>query len=200
MRMVGVCLRRRWVGAFSGLVVVSAALSSPAWAAAPKWGAPEPEVRACVERAAEAFEVESIVIWTLLDVESGTVGKVSRNTNGTVDIGPMQINSIHLPRLEKLGVTLEQLRDNLCTNINVGTWIFKQEYARTKNIAQAVASYHSRTPRHQARYLGLAVAALERRIARAKAEEAATPPPLPPPAKPLVVPRPSTLRVIARAE
>lgn len=198
--MSGGSSRRRVVGALPVVAVLVAGVCGPAWAGAPKWGAPEGEVRACVEKAAQAFEVEPIVIWTLLDVESGTVGKVSRNTNGTVDIGPMQINSIHLPRLEKLGVTLEQLRDNLCTNINVGTWIFKQEYARTKNVAQAVASYHSRTPRHQARYLGLAVAALERRIARAQAEEAVTQPAPPPPSKPLYVPRPSTLRVIARAE
>lgn len=132
----------------------------------PRWGAPQEKVEECVNDAAEAFGIEPIVLWTLLDVESGTVGRTSRNTNGTEDIGPMQINTIHLPHLAQYGIDYSTLRDNLCININVGAYIFTREYAQTKNVAMAIARYHSRTPRHQQRYLGLAIAALDRRIAQ----------------------------------
>lgn len=147
------------------LLLAIFASQAPA-AQAQKWGAPLSEVTSCVKKASSAFGVSEVVIWTLLDVESGTLGKVSMNTNKTVDIGPMQINSIHLPRLAKMGITEHQLKNTLCTNINVGAWIYASEYASTRDVAKAIARYHSRTPKFQSRYLGLAINALNRRIAQ----------------------------------
>lgn len=124
----------------------------------------------CVNHAAKTFRVPDLAIWLILDVEAGTVGKVSQNTNRTYDIGPMQINSIWLKRLAPYGISETQVRDNLCMNIYVGTWIFTKELQRHQTISKALAYYHSPTPKHQHRYLGLIQKALERRVAKLKGE------------------------------
>ena len=51
----------------------------------------------CIESAAAAHRLPAGVIVTLLQVEGGSLGRVSQNTNATVDIGPMQVNTIWVP-------------------------------------------------------------------------------------------------------
>lgn len=134
----------------------------------------DPATAACIQRAAEGFSVPELPLWIILDVERGTLGRVSGNTNGSYDIGPMQINSTWLPRLAKLGVSEHQLLNDLCTNIFVGAWVFAHEYQRFDgDVGRAIAHYHSPTPRHQQRYLGLIQGAIARRMrAMARAAQA----------------------------
>lgn len=125
----------------------------------------DPATAACIRRAAEGFSVPELPLWIILDVERGTVGRVSGNTNGSYDIGPMQINSTWLPRLAKLGVSEHQVLNDLCTNIFVGAWVFAHEYKRFDgDVGRAIAHYHSPTARHQQRYLGLIQGAITRRM------------------------------------
>lgn len=132
-----------------------------------------PDTARCVAHAAETFRVPELPLWVLLDVEAGRVGAVSRNTNGSYDIGPMQINSSWLKRLGPAGISEHMIRDNLCINIYVGTWIFAKELQRHGgDMPKAFATYHSPTPRFQYRYLGLIQSALERRVQRMKLEAA----------------------------
>lgn len=128
---------------------------------------------ACVRASAQAFRVPELSIWLILDVERGTVGRVSQNKNGTYDIGPMQVNSIWLKKIAPYGISEPQLRDNLCMNIYVGTWIFAQELQRHGTLPKAFAYYHSPTARFQQRYLGLIQNALARRQARMQQDIAA---------------------------
>jgi hypothetical protein len=53
----------------------------------------------CINQAAVTFYVPATVILSVLAVENGTVGMAKRNTNGTYDFGPMQINSIWLNKI-----------------------------------------------------------------------------------------------------
>lgn len=131
---------------------------------------PEP-VAQCIAQAAQAFRIPELPLWIILDVERGTLGRVSRNTNGTYDMGPMQINSIWLKRLAPYGITEHQVLNNLCMNIYVGAWIFTKELKEHGTLPKAIANYHSPTPKHQMRYLGLIQRALERRMARIRQEQ-----------------------------
>lgn len=132
-----------------------------------------PDTAQCVTHAAQTFRVPELPLWALLDVEGGRVGAVSRNTNGSYDIGPMQINSTWLPTLGRSGISERMVRDNLCMNIYVGTWIFAKELQRHGgDMPKAFATYHSPTPRFQYRYLGLIQSALEKRVGRMKQEAA----------------------------
>lgn len=126
----------------------------------------------CVSEAAARFQVPELALWVLLDVEAGTVGRVSGNTNGSYDIGPMQINSWWLGRLASRGITEDMILNNLCMNIAVGAWILAQELERHKDLVKAMAHYHSPTPHLQKRYLGLVVGAIDKRLGALKREGA----------------------------
>lgn len=123
-----------------------------------------PQTQTCITTAASAFAIPETPLWVILDVERGQVGKVSRNSNGTYDIGPMQINSAWLGRLRRMGISEQDLLYNRCINIYVGAWIFTKEYQRFGDLAKAIAHYHSPTAVHQRRYLGLIQQAIQRRI------------------------------------
>lgn len=149
------------------LVLLGAAVA-PAHAA--RLDSDDPEEAKCIATAAASFRVPELALWVLRDVEAGTVGKVSSNTDGSYDIGPMQINSWWLSRLAKRGITEEMVLHNLCMNVAVGAWILAQELDRHKDLSKAIAHYHSPTPRHQKRYLGLVVGAIDKRLAALKRE------------------------------
>ena len=129
----------------------------------------EARIQACIAQAATTFDIDIVAMQVLREIEGGQEGTVSSNDNGTVDLGPMQINSRWKSTLDKVGVSLESVRDNACVNAMVAAWIFKQELRATGNTIQAMARYHSPTPYYQARYLARALQIVQRQ------REAATP-------------------------
>lgn len=70
---------------------------------------------------------------------------ISRNTNSTLDIGLMGINTVHLPELGRYGVTPEMLRDP-CQSAFAGAYLLKKQILRFGYTWTAVGAYHSRTP------------------------------------------------------
>lgn len=113
----------------------------------------------CLGDASRRFRVPASLIRAIMDVEGGTEGRVSYNTNGSYDIGPMQINSIWLADVEKRGGSLQLLLHHRCANIHFGTWLLSRELGGidplridTGSFWRAVGNYHSRTPEHNAAY------------------------------------------------
>lgn len=76
---------------------------------------------------------------------------IHKNKNGSIDIGCMQINSIHLPELAKYAITKESLL-NPCTNIFVGARLYKKMVVKYGNTWTAVGAYHSETPKYREVY------------------------------------------------
>jgi hypothetical protein len=127
----------------------------------------DPQTRMCVEKASTIFHVETMPLYVILDVEGGTVGENSKlNKDLSYDIGKAQINSQHLGKLAARGIDEATLRNNLCVNIFVQAWLYKDGRSRSKSMAEAIALYHSPTPEVQAAYLQLIEHAIERRQAR----------------------------------
>ena len=127
--------------------------------AAPHW----PNAR-CVLQAAHAFRVSPWALVGILHVEGGRPGQILyHNTNGSADIGPMQINSLWLPRLAKAGITTRQLADDGCINVAVGAAILAT-YVRASggNIGVAIGWYHSHTQPLATRYRLRVARAIER--------------------------------------
>jgi hypothetical protein len=148
------------------LILLLASVSS-VHAAAPNGD--DPRYQSCIDTASTAFKTNPLLIKVLIDVEGGRPGTERRNTNGTFDLGVMQVNDkVWLPTLKRFGINREALRDNACLNIFSGTYIFMTEYSRVQDIGLALANYHSKTKQHQARYLGLVSRAIERRMALAR--------------------------------
>jgi len=84
------------------------------------------------------------------------------NRNGTVDIGCMQINSIHLPELANYGISARELMDS-CINIFVGAHHYKKMVLKYGNTWKAVGAYHSETPERRDAY-AKSVEAIFRRL------------------------------------
>lgn len=114
---------------------------------------------ACLMLASQTYSIPPAVLVGIYKAEGGKVGQEVRNTNGSYDLGPMQINTIWMPDLAKRwGVSEETarkwVRDDACTNVGVAAWIFKSHLNETGSLSQAIAHYHSRTPVHGTKYKG----------------------------------------------
>ncbi|MDR1050941.1 MAG: lytic transglycosylase domain-containing protein [Deltaproteobacteria bacterium] len=107
----------------------------------------------CLRDTSDRFEVPLSLLLLVMDAESGTVGETSGNTNGSYDMGPMQINSLWLPVLAGLGIGERQVVDHGCLNLAVGAWILRGHLRRTGSFEQAAADYHSRSKRLGGKYL-----------------------------------------------
>ena len=116
-------------------------------------------VRGCITAAAEIHHLPPAVLVILLDVEGGALGRVTRNANGTVDIGPMQVNQIWLPRIAAHWRASEAaartaLRDDFCANLEGGAWILRQAIDEAHGDFWAgVGLYHSHDPGYRSAYL-----------------------------------------------
>jgi soluble lytic murein transglycosylase-like protein len=109
----------------------------------------------CVQSAAEFHGVNPHLLLAVLQVESGLNPRaVGKNTNGTVDLGIGQINSMHLPELQRYGVTEKHLLD-ACKGAYVSAWFLKRGLERHGYTWFGAAAYHSVTPVHNTRYQGL---------------------------------------------
>lgn len=106
----------------------------------------------CVAPAALRHGVNPQILRAILQVESAMRPHVvQRNTNGSVDVGMAQINSVHFPELAQWGITPKQLLDP-CVAAHVAAWHLKRGLVRHGNTWFGVAAYHSVTPEHNARY------------------------------------------------
>lgn len=98
----------------------------------------------CWEEVASRYDLEPELLLAIASVESGLRAQAMNyaNLNGTRDIGLMQINSIHLPRLLKHGITEERLLNEPCLSIEVGASILAEFIQRFGYNWTAVGAYN----------------------------------------------------------
>jgi hypothetical protein len=147
--------RRGAIAALSGAVLAIRLVSAgPALA-------DKAMIEGCLKAAAELHHVPAGVLVLLINVEAGRLGAVSPNTNGTVDIGPMQVNDTWVAKIAgHWGASREAayraLRDNFCANVEGGAWILKQALDEAHgDLWEGVALYHSHAPIHKLEYMRL---------------------------------------------
>lgn len=99
----------------------------------------------CINKAAIQYHIPAVIIISVLRMENGHVGDAIRNKNGTYDYGPMQINSIWLPEINKYGYTRAAIQYDPCANVKVGTWLLSKAIADDKTLWKGVGNYHSHT-------------------------------------------------------
>src|SRR5277367_4903703 len=118
--------------------------------------ADEAMIEGCLKAAAEVHHVPAGVLVLLLSVEAGRLGAVSQNANGTVYIGPMQVNDIWLSKIAAHWGAYRALRDNFCANVEGGAWILRQALDEARgDLWEGVALYHSHSPVHKLEYMRL---------------------------------------------
>lgn len=115
----------------------------------------------CIRAASQGYEVHPDILYAILLVEGGTVGANSKpNENGSYDIGPFQINSMHRSKLISMGISEEELRDNGCLNAAVAAWHLHSvltpdvlgSVKDEDSYLSAIARYHSATPKYNLIY------------------------------------------------
>lgn len=110
----------------------------------------------CVTAAARAYEgVSPLMLKTVIAVEGGQVGTVRKNTDGSFDLGIMQINTINLKDIAKnLGFSARDLLLDGCKNIKSGAWLLSRHLKDTDgSYWLAMGNYHSKTPPLRLKYL-----------------------------------------------
>lgn len=101
---------------------------------------------ACWDEAAQRYQVSSALLYAIARTESGLNPlAVGRNSNGSRDIGLMQINSSWLPTLAAHGINERDLFEP-CTNIHVGAWVLAGNFSRLGYTWDAVGAYNARSP------------------------------------------------------
>lgn len=114
-------------------------------------------IEKCVNYSARHFKLNPLVIKSIIKVEGGKIGTMSRNSNGTYDMGIMQINTIHLPDIKKKypQVSWREVAYSPCVNIGIGSWILSQRLREVDSDRYwiGVGNYHSKTKKYRDRYL-----------------------------------------------
>ncbi len=121
----------------------------------------------CIFAASQTYAVPPSVILGVLQVEGGRVGMASKNTNGSYDLGPMQINTLWVPQLARHWNVPEKkphqlARDDACINIGVGAWILRTKMNEAGSLYKGIAHYHSATPHLGQKYRQKVLAAMEK--------------------------------------
>ncbi|MCD3105192.1 type III secretion system invasion protein IagB, partial [Salmonella enterica subsp. enterica serovar Enteritidis] len=78
----------------------------------------------CWLQAEKMFNIESELLYAIAQQESAMKpGAIGHNRDGSTDLGLMQINSFHMKRLKKMGISEKQLLQDPCISVIVGASI-----------------------------------------------------------------------------
>ena len=144
-----------------------------------------PLTAACLAAAAHAYHLPETHLYAIMRTEGGQVGQAVRNTNGTYDLGPFQINSSWGPAIGRywhvsVPTALQHVRDNGCANAMIASAILKKMLIETKgDLPRAIGYYHSHTPALAVQYRNMVLEKAEK-YTRAAAKARKTGPSLPP--------------------
>lgn len=126
---------------------------------------PKPVADSCIALASSVYNVPQFAIKVVLKVEGGKIGTISKNSNNTFDLGPMQLNSSNLHKIKEQFPYLDwtHITYDPCINIMVGSWWLSNRIKdRDGDVWAGIGDYHSRTPVYHERYLNLAKKAYQK--------------------------------------
>lgn len=115
----------------------------------------------CLFEASVANNVSPNILLSMIIVEGGRPGVVSKNENGSVDLGVMQINDRSWLEFISKKIffgdnerAFNKLRDDPCFNISVGAWILSSSIKKENgDVWLGVGRYHSNTPELKKKYI-----------------------------------------------
>ena len=127
-----------------------------------------PLTAVCLAASAHAYHLPEVYLHAILKTEGGQVGQQVRNTNGSYDLGPFQINTAWGPAIGRywhvpVPRALEWVRDNGCANALIASAILKKMLIETKgDLPKAIGYYHSHTAARAAQYRDMVLEAAEK--------------------------------------
>ena len=134
-------------------------------------GRSTPPTLRCFVREADRHDIAPYVLLAVMKAEGGRPGEVALNRNGTLDLGPLSVNTVWLPTLARhYQLDETDLKHRLaldgCANVAAAALILKRKIVETGNVWEGVAHYHSSNPARQGRYLMRVHASLSQILAR----------------------------------
>ncbi|MGT1696571.1 lytic transglycosylase domain-containing protein [Salmonella enterica subsp. enterica serovar Winslow] len=114
----------------------------------------------CFAAAGARYHIDPLLLQAIAIHESRlnqrAIG-VNKSKSGRIlsrDVGVMQINSGHIPELQRLGIinSVDDLLDNPCLNVQVGAWILARDFHRCGVSWQCLGSYNASSPAIGLRY------------------------------------------------
>ncbi len=143
--------------AIAAAALAALLVSAPATASSRGSRADEAEIGRCIRQASKGHAWLEKTLWGLRKQEAGWLGAEVANTNGTHDLGPLQINSWWVPRIARLVERPDHqvrhwLRHDACFNAEAARWIFLSGLQASGNYWEAVGIYHSPTGWRQRAY------------------------------------------------
>lgn len=118
----------------------------------------------CFNETGAIYQIDSKLLKAIAQQESSLSAKavnINRDKQGLVlstDYGLMQVNSTHIPKLQKMGVIRNQqdLLNQPCLNVKIGAWILAQ-HLRECGVNWAClgsynAGFHPRNEKKRLRY------------------------------------------------
>lgn len=107
----------------------------------------------CSIVAAVKYQIPVNAMLAVAEQEGGRPGLRMRNTNGTYDIGAMQMNTAYLRELRKFGIEERDVAGPGCYPYELAAWRLRRHLLDDRgDMWTRIANYHSRTPEHNARY------------------------------------------------
>ncbi len=95
----------------------------------------------CFTEAGKTYHISPLLLRSIAEVESGlNQSATCKNSNGTIDVGMMQVNSSWINTIGFL--RWAWVRASACYNIYVGAWILAQCIQKYGYTWRAVACYH----------------------------------------------------------
>lgn len=78
----------------------------------------------CWEEAGREFSIAPELLYAIAEQESNLNPRaIGHNSNGSRDIGLMQVNTYHLPRLAKYGITEQSLLNDSCRALSLSNLV-----------------------------------------------------------------------------
>ncbi|MGD7539537.1 type III secretion system invasion protein IagB [Salmonella enterica] len=100
----------------------------------------------CWLQAEKMFNIESELLYAIAQQESAMKpGAIGHNRDGSTDLGLMQINSFHMKRLKKMGISEKQLLQDPCISVIVGASILSDMMKIYGYSWEAVGAYNAGT-------------------------------------------------------
>lgn len=110
----------------------------------------------CVYQAAVDHKVPFALLLGVNSIERGNTGQNVGNSNGSLDTGAFQINSIHFPRANRLNASHVDLASRGCYNAQFAAMLLSEALNRRNkqhlDVFTRAAGYHSWTPKYNAIY------------------------------------------------
>ncbi|MBD1552399.1 lytic transglycosylase domain-containing protein [Pseudomonas typographi] len=103
-----------------------------------------PVVAMCFDTAGQRHAIDPALLQAIAEVESAMrANAVNVNADGSRDVGLMQINSYHFPRLARQGITEARLLSDSCLAVEVGAGILRGFIQRYGYNWTAVGAYNA---------------------------------------------------------